>query len=122
MAHVKRCFFIGRVKREISRMPEPVKSGFGFAFFMAQTGGEADNVKALKGFGGRAVLEVIEDHGGDTYRAVYTVRFADAVYVVHAFQKKSKSGIATPKHEIELIKTRLKEAEELYRTLVAEGE
>jgi phage-related protein len=122
MAHVKRCFFVGRVKREISRMPEPVKSGFGYAFFMAQTGSEADNVKALKGFGGRGVLEVIEEHDGDTYRAVYTVRFTEAIYVLHAFQKKSKSGIATPKHEIELVKARLKEAEELYRDLTQQGE
>ena len=66
--------------------------------------------KPLKGFKGAGVLEVIEDHAGDTYRAIYTVRFARAVYVLHAFKKKSKSGIKTPKHEIELIESRLKQA------------
>jgi phage-related protein len=68
--------------------------------------------KPLKGFTGAGVLEVVEDHMGDTYRAVYTVRFADAVYVLHAFQKKSKSGIATPQRDIDLIKTRLQRAQE----------
>ena len=96
-------------------MPKDVKAGFGVALYMAQTGTEALHAKALKGFGGRGVLEVVEDHEGDTYRAVYTVKFATAIYVLHAFQKKSKSGIATPKHEIELIAARLKEAEILHR-------
>ena len=77
---------------------------------------ELISAKALKGFGGRGVLELIEDHDGTTYRAVYTVRFEGAVYVLHAFQKKSKAGIATPQHEIELIKARLKNAEADYRT------
>lgn len=96
-------------------MPKDVKTAVGAALFMAQTGAEADNVKALKGFGGRGVLEVIEDHDGDTYRAVYTVRFATAVYVLHAFQKKSRSGTATPKHDLDLIASRLKDAEILHR-------
>ena len=69
----------------------------------------------MKGFGGRGVLEVVEDFDGDTYRAVYTVRFAGLIYVLHAFQKKSKKGIATPKQTIELIKSRLRDAEEDYR-------
>ena len=101
-------------------MPKDVKAGFGVALYMAQTGTEALHVKALKGFGGRGVLEVVEDHEGDTYRAVYTVKFATAIYVLHAFQKKSKSGIATPKHEIELIAARLKEAEILHRHFVSQ--
>jgi phage-related protein len=71
--------------------------------------------KALKGFGGRGVLEVVDDFDGDTYRAVYTVKFAGVVYVLHAFQKKSKRGIATPQRDIDLIKARLKRAEEHYR-------
>ena len=96
-------------------MPKDVKTAFGVALYMAQTGTEAPHVKALKGFGGRGVLEVIEDHDGDTYRAVYTVKFATAVYVLHAFQKKSKSGVATPKHDLNLIASRLKDAETLHR-------
>ena len=102
-------------------MPKDVRTGFGVALFMAQTGTEAPQVKALKGFGGRGVLEVIEDYEGDTYRAVYTVKFATAIYVLHAFQKKSKSGIATPKHEIDLIAARLKDAEILHQHFEKQG-
>jgi phage-related protein len=76
-----------------------------------QDGGKHPDAKPLKGFGGAGVLEIVEGHDGDTYRAVYTVRFAEAVYVLHVFQKKSKKKIATPKHELELIRARLKEAE-----------
>jgi phage-related protein len=78
--------------------------------------------KALKGFGGRAVLELVDDFDGDTYRAVYTVRFAGMVYVLHAFQKKAKRGSTTPKHEIELIKSRLRDAEMHYRARTEKGE
>jgi phage-related protein len=118
---IKTCYFIGNVKRSISAMPADVKQGFGFAFYLAQRGLEAENVKALKGFGGRGVLEVIENHDGDTYRAVYTVRFATGIYVLHAFQKKSKSGIATPKHEMDLVAARLRDAEILHRHHMKEG-
>jgi phage-related protein/predicted XRE-type DNA-binding protein len=75
---------------------------------IAQNGDEHPRAKALKGFGGRAVLEVVDDEDGDTYRAVYTVRFAGVIYVLHAFQKKSKKGIQTPKRDIEIIRARLK--------------
>ena len=78
----------------------------------AQTGGKALYVKPLRGFGGSGVLEIVDDFDGDTYRAVYTVRFAKAVYVLHAFQKKSKRGVATPKSELDLIEQRLKRAGE----------
>lgn len=87
----------------------------------AQNGEEHPAAKALKGFGGRSVLEVIDDHDGDTYRAVYTVRFAGAIYVLHCFQKKSKKGGATPQHEIELIKLRLKAAEAHYKENFGKG-
>jgi phage-related protein len=83
----------------------------GHAIFEAQCGGEAPSAKALRGFGGRGVLEVVEDFDGDTYRAVYTIRFVGAIYVLHVFQKKSKRGVAAPKKEIELIKTRLRNAQ-----------
>ena len=87
----------------------------------AQHGGEHPAAKALKGFGGRGVLEVIDDFDGDTFRAVYTVKFAGVVYVLHAFQKKSRKGIATPQHEIELIKARLKRAEDHYKNNYVKG-
>ena len=118
----KDCYFIGPTKKVISGFPDEVKLGIGFALFEAQAGREADNVKALKGFGGRGVLEVMENHDGNTYRAVYTLRFSTAVYVLHAFQKKSKSGIATPKHEMELIEKRMKDAEALYKHLSSKGD
>lgn len=84
----------------------------GFALHAAQTGGKHLDAKPLKGFKGAGVLEVVEQHDGNAYRAVYTVRFAHSVYVLHAFQKKSKKGIATPKSEIDLVKERLRRAEQ----------
>jgi phage-related protein len=87
----------------------------GYALYFAQIGDKHPSAKPLKGFGSAGVLEVIEDHDGDTYRAVYTVKFSGAVYVLHAFQKKSKSGIKTPQQTIALIKERLKLAEEDYK-------
>jgi phage-related protein len=86
-----------------------------------QEGDEPAAAKALKGFGGRSVLEIVDDFEGDTYRAVYTVRFAGMLYVLHAFQKKAKKGSATPKHEIELIKSRLRDAEMHDRARIEEG-
>jgi phage-related protein len=84
----------------------------GFALYLAQQGGKHRDAKPLSGFGGAGVLEVVADSSGSTYRAVYTVRLAGRVYVLHSFQKKSKRGIETPKAEINLIKSRLKRAEE----------
>jgi len=92
-------------------MPEEVQDIFGYALYLAQIGQKHDDVKPLKGFGSAGVLEVVEDWHGDTYRAVYTVRFAAAVFVLHVFQKKSRKGIETPKHEIALIRERLRAAE-----------
>jgi phage-related protein len=86
----------------------------GFALYQAQRGLTPRSVKVLRGFGGASVLEIVEDFRTDTYRAVYTVQFADVVYVLHAFQKKSKRGVETPKAEIEIIKGRLKLAKEHY--------
>jgi phage-related protein len=87
----------------------------------AENGGEHPSAKALKGFGGRAILEIVDDFDGDTYRAVYTVKFAGVIYVLHAFQKKSKRGIATPQRDIELIKARLRRAEEHYKEVYLKG-
>ena len=81
----------------------------GLGLYAAQIGETPPSAKPLKGFGGASTLELVEDHDGNTYRAVYTVRFADVVYVLHAFQKKSKRRIATPKADIEMIKRRLAE-------------
>ncbi|MDQ5926318.1 MAG: hypothetical protein QG572_907 [Pseudomonadota bacterium] len=92
-------------------MPEDVIDVFGFALHLAQTGKKHANAKPLRGFGGAGVLEVVEDHLGDTYRAVYTVKIDEAVYVLHCFQKKSKQGIETPKHDMDLIRERLKAAQ-----------
>ena len=96
-------------------LPLTVRRTFGYALYAAQLGERPPDAKPLKGFGGAGVLEVIEDYRGATYRAVYTVRFAGTVYVLHVFQKKSKHGIETPKQELDLIKERLKQAEYLHR-------
>ena len=86
----------------------------GYALYQAQLGLKARSAKPLRGFGGAGILEIVEDYQSDTYRAVYTVTFSGFVYVLHAFQKKSKRGIATPKPDIDLIKKRLSVAEEDY--------
>jgi phage-related protein len=118
----KPCIFVGASRRELKALPEDVQREIGHALYEAQCGGEPISAKALKGFGGRGVLEVIEVFDGNTYRAVYTVRFAGIVYVLRAFQKKSKTGIATPKAEIETIKARLRVAEQDYRGRFRTGE
>ena len=87
----------------------------GHALHLVQADETPSQAKPMRGFGGAGVLEVVENHDGNTYRAVYTVKFTDAVFVLHAFQKKSKKGIATPKPEIDLVKQRLKAAAELYK-------
>src|SRR5439155_21022747 len=102
----------GSTKADLRNFPEEVKDSIGFALYVAQQGGKHADAKPLRGFGSAGVLEIVEDHDGDTYRAVYTVRLAGRVYVLHAFQKKSKTGIKTPKQQVDLIRSRLKRAEE----------
>lgn len=97
-----------------------VRRGFGLSLFAVQEGETPPAAKPLKGFSGAGVLELIEDERGNTYRAVYTVRFTNVVYVLHVFQKKSKQGIATPKHEIDLIHERLKLAQNDYASRMKE--
>jgi phage-related protein len=104
--------WIGSAKRDLDAMPEDVKDVFGHAIDLAQAGGKHRDAKALSGFGSAGVLEVVEDFRGDTYRAVYTVKFTAWVYVLHCFQKKSKSGIKTPKEDLDLINIRLKIAKQ----------
>ena len=102
--------WIGGSKKDLMALPDEVVNVFGYALYLAQTGGKHTQAKPLQGFGSAGVLEVVEDWRGNTYRAVYTVRFAVRVFVLHVFQKKSKSGIATPKPDLDLIKARLKAA------------
>ncbi len=113
-SNLKPLVWVGSSLRDLRAFPEEVQDALGYALFVVQAGAKHSSAKPLKGFGGAGVMEIIEDHGGDTYRAVYTVRPSDAVYVLHAFQKKSKRGIATPKHELEPIRARLGEAEALH--------
>jgi phage-related protein len=102
--------WIASSKRDYGNFPERVQDSFGFELFLAQTGQHPPSAKPLKGLGS-AVVELVEDYDKATYRAVYTVRFDDAVYVLHAFKKKSKHGIKTPQSDVDLIKRRLKDAE-----------
>lgn len=102
--------WVGSAKRDLDGMPGDVQDVFGHAIDLAQAGGRHPDAKALSGFGSAGVLEVVEDFRGDMFRAVYTVKFSGWVYVLHGFQKKSKSGIKTPKEDLDLIKARLKAA------------
>lgn len=99
---------------DLKDFPEDVQQAIGYALYRAQCGEKHPDTKPLKGFKGTAVLEVVEDFDGDTYRAVYTVKFQGVVYVLHVFQKKSKRGIATPQQDMDLIEARLKRAKEHY--------
>lgn len=110
----KPLFWIGSSKADLKAFPDEVQDVMGHALDIAQQGKKYLEAKPLKGFGGAGILEIVDDYAGDTYRVVYTVKFAEAVYVLHAFQKKSKRGIATPKQEIDLVKGRLKRAQEHY--------
>lgn len=106
--------WVGTSKEDLRKLPEEVRRRVGGALWDAQLGRKAPYAKPLKGFSGASVLEIVDDFDGDTYRTVYTVRFANAVYVLHAFQKKARRGIATPKAELALIEQRLKRAAEDY--------
>lgn len=114
---VKSLAWIGSAYKDLTAFPAPVQDDLGYALYLAQIGGKSIHAKPLSGFGGAGVLEIIDDYDGDTYRAVYTVRFAEVVYVLHSFQKKSPHGIQTPRQEIELVKARLRIAKEEYRLL-----
>ena len=102
--------FVANGKQELSGFPDAVKQDMGHSLYLAQQGSRDRNVKTLKGFHGGSVVEIVEDHDGDTFRCVYTTKLSDVVVVLHAFQKKSKQGIATPKHEMDLIQNRLRDA------------
>lgn len=106
----KPLLWVGSAKKDLQAMPSDVQDTFGYALHLAQTGSKHAQAKPLKGFGSAGVLEVVESKAGSTYRAVYTVKIAGVVYVLHCFQKKSTSGIATPKPDLDLIRERLKAA------------
>lgn len=105
--------WVGPALDELRAFPRPVQARAGRALLAAQRGGKHPSARPLRGFGGAGVLEIVEDHDGSTYRAVYTVRFRGTIYVLRAFQKKSRRGIETPRQEVELIKARLAWAEAL---------
>ncbi|MCY3880240.1 MAG: type II toxin-antitoxin system RelE/ParE family toxin [Rhodobacteraceae bacterium] len=106
--------WVGSSKADLKRFPDPVQNRMGFAIYRAQLGSSHRDAKPLKGFGS-GVLEIVARHDGDTFRAVYTVRLDSVVYVLHAFQKKARRGIATPKQELDLLRRRLLAAERHYR-------
>lgn len=114
--------FVGSSRKDIGEFPEDVKDDIGYALYEAQNGKKPGAAKPLKGFGSAGVLEIIENYSGDAYRAVYTVKFADVIYVLHCFQKKSKHGIKTPQQDIDCIRQRLKAAEQDYNTKHKRGE
>jgi len=115
-AEAKPLLWVGDSRRVVRGFPADVRRVIGRALDAAQRGGKDPTAKPLAGFRGATVLDIVDDHDGDTYRAVYTVRFANAVYALHAFQKKSKRGIQTPRQEIELIRRRLAAAEADYES------
>ena len=105
--------WVGTSRKDLRSFPEPVQDHVGYALYVAQCGGRHRDTKPLTGFGGAGVVEVVRDFRGDTFRAVYTLRYAGAVYVLHAFQKKSKTGRKTPQRDIEMVRQRLREAEQI---------
>ena len=113
--------WVSSSKEDLRQFPADVQDHVGYALYQAQVGLKHRDAKPLEGVSPK-VLEVVSRHDGDTYRAVYTVRFKAAVYVLHAFQKRAKRGIATPKREIDLIKRRLKAAEQHYAKTYGEEE
>ncbi|HEY6346353.1 MAG TPA: type II toxin-antitoxin system RelE/ParE family toxin [Bryobacteraceae bacterium] len=107
--------WVGSSRKDLREFPDAVQDYMGYALYVAQQGGKHRDTKTLSGFGGAGLVEIIKDYRGDTFRAVYTLRYAGAVYVLHAFQKKSKTGRETPRREMEMIKQRLREAERIAR-------
>jgi phage-related protein len=107
--------WIGSSRRDLKRFPQPVRRDMGKALYAAQRGETDPAAKPMRGFGGARVMEIVDRHDTNTYRAMYTAQFGEAIYVIHAFQKKSNRGIATPAREIELVRRRLADAERLHR-------
>ena len=113
--HFKPVVWVGSSRKDLREFPDSVQDHMGYALYVAQQGGKHRDTKMLAGFGGAGMVEIIKDYRGDTFRAVYTLRYQGAVYVLHAFQKKSKTGRETPHRDLELIKQRLREVERIAR-------
>lgn len=112
---VKALSWIASSKKDLMEFPIDVRKEMGHALYIAQEGGKHKDAKPLKGFGGASVLEVVQDDGNGTYRTMYTIQFEEIVYVLHAFQKKSKTGIKTTKQDMDLLERRLKGARQMYK-------
>jgi phage-related protein len=110
---LKPVIWVGSSRKDLRAFPDPVQDHMGYALYVAQRGGKHRDTKTLSGFGGAGVVEVTKDYRGDTFRAVYTVQHAGTVYVLHAFQKKSKTGRETPRRDMEAIRQRLREAKQI---------
>ncbi|MBA2524220.1 MAG: type II toxin-antitoxin system RelE/ParE family toxin [Pyrinomonadaceae bacterium] len=116
---MKGIVWVGSSRKDLKGFPAEVRDVMGYALYQVQVGRKSPSAKPLAGFGGASVLEIVENFQTNTYRAVYSVKFSELVYVLHAFQKKSKKGIATPKPDLDLIKKRLVLAEQDYKTRLA---
>jgi phage-related protein len=114
---LKPVIWVESSRKDLREFPETVQDHMGYALYVAQRGGKHRDAKVLSGFGGAGVVEIVKDYRGDTFRAVYTLRYAGAVYVLHAFQKKSKTGRETPRRDMELIQQRLREAGQIAREM-----
>ena len=110
---LKPVVWIGSSREDLRAFPDPVQDHIGYALYIAQRGGKHDDAKVLRGFGSAGIVEVVEDFRGDTFRAVYTLRHKGAVYVLHCFQKKSKTGRETSRRDVELVQRRLRQAEQV---------
>lgn len=108
MKELKPLYWLGSSHKDLMEMPEEVKDIFGFALYQTQMGQRHPKAKPFHIPGESGLLEIVESYDGDAYRAIYTINYADAIYVIHCFQKKSVSGIKTPKHHVDMIEERLK--------------
>jgi len=113
--HLKPVIWVGSSRKDLREFPDAVQDHMGYALYVAQQGGKHRDARPLTGFSGAGVVEIVKDYRGDTFRAVYTLRYQGVVYMLHAFQKKSKTGRETPREDTELIKRRLREAERIAR-------
>lgn len=113
---MKKLEWIGSCKKDLLNFPKSLKKEVGHALYIAQEGGKHKNAKVLKGFGGAKVLEIVLDDSSGTYRTMYTVEFEEVIYVLHVFQKKSKTGIKTDKSDMDLVEQRLKRARQLHQS------
>lgn len=116
-APLKPVIWIGTSRRDLQAFPAPVQDHIGYALYLAQCGGKHPDAKSLRGFGSAGIVEVVSDYRGDTFRSVYTVRFAQRLSVLHVFQKKSKTGRETSRRDVDLVRQRLLEAEEISKEL-----